>query len=58
MSTIEIVALRPFTTVNTAGERVERTLVSYREEQGPMKSKTLPGTIREREAAERAIRGE
>ena len=57
MSKIEIVALRPFTTIDVKGDRVEKTLISYRVDEGPISSTTREGTINTREAAEREIRG-
>lgn len=58
MSEIEIMSMRPFSTVDAQGERVSRTLITYRGTNGTINSKTVPGTIRETEAAIRLIRGE
>lgn len=57
MSAIEIVSMRPFTTVNVEGQRVDRTLITFREPNGPVSSKTVPGSIRDPEEAKTAVRG-
>lgn len=57
MSELEIVSMRPFTTVNAEGERVPRTLITFRGLEGSVSSKTVEGSIRDPEAAKAAVRG-
>lgn len=56
MSEIEIVSMRPFSTVDAKGERQARTLVTYRDVNGALQSTTIEGTVRDVEQAATAVR--